>query len=209
MWLEILSIAFILQLSALPGEKGQLIISALSTQYNPWAVVAGASAAFAGWTVIEIIVGNALAGALPTSFIDGATVLLLVIFAIWILITPTAVEEPTNPEPTSPDTVFGITVPARFTGVVPAFSLMAVGEVGDKTQLITITLAATYGAHPAIWAGEMLAIIPISIANALLFDRFSDSLNMTYLRYIAASLFLMFALDITLGHTHNISLLPL
>jgi len=58
-WLEVFVVALTAQLAVLPGEKVQFIIAGLSTRYNPWIVVAAAGTAFAGWTAIEIVVGNA------------------------------------------------------------------------------------------------------------------------------------------------------
>jgi len=82
---------------------------------------------------------------------------------------------------------------------------MAVGEFGDKTQLVTIGLAAQYGAHPAIWAGEMLAIIPVSIANALFFHRFAHLVDMRKAHAVAAAIFVFFGLDTILAITIGFS----
>ena len=77
--------------------------------------------------------------------------------------------------------------------------MMAFGEFGDKTQLITISLAAQYAAFPtAIWTGEMLAIIPVSIANALFFYRFSHRFDLRKAHFVGAALFLFFAADFAL-----------
>lgn len=84
-WLDILVTAFVLQLLALAGEKGQMVIAALATKYDLYVVVAGAATAFGGWTVLEILLGNALKGALPEVFLDGLTAALFIIFATWIL----------------------------------------------------------------------------------------------------------------------------
>lgn len=86
-WLDILGTAFVLQLLALHGEKGQLVIAALATKYDPYVAVAGAATAFGGWTVLEILLGNALKGGLPEVFLDGLTAVLFFIFAAWILYT--------------------------------------------------------------------------------------------------------------------------
>ena len=83
---------------------------------------------------------------------------------------------------------------------LPIFVMMVAGEFGDKTQLITITLAGNYPAHPgAIWLGEMLAIIPVSLANADFFDRFSGRFDARKAYLHGATLFAFFALDTVLG----------
>jgi putative Ca2+/H+ antiporter (TMEM165/GDT1 family) len=45
-------------------------------------VVAGASTAFGGWTALEILLGDALEGALPELLLDGITAGLFLVFAI-------------------------------------------------------------------------------------------------------------------------------
>ena len=77
--------------------------------------------------------------------------------------------------------------------------MMAAGEFGDKTQLITITLAAQYGATAAIWAGEMLAIIPVSLVNAYFFYTFSHRFDLRKAHLFGAALFAFFGLDTVLS----------
>ncbi|MBS3760740.1 MAG: TMEM165/GDT1 family protein, partial [Halodesulfurarchaeum sp.] len=81
-WFEIFIIALTAQLAVLPGEKGQLIIAGLATRFNPWIVVGAAGTAFGGWTVLELLVGNALKGALPELYLDLFTAGLFLLFAV-------------------------------------------------------------------------------------------------------------------------------
>lgn len=214
-WFEVLISAFVLQLLALPGEKGQLVIAALATKYSPYIVVAGAATAFGGWTAIEILLGNALKGALSEIVLDGITAGLFVVFAAWIMYTSALDSDSTEPsfgELTLPlskslDGTFDL-FPSRYAGFVPSFSLMVLGEFGDKTQLITIGLAVQYGAHPAIWFGEMLAIIPVSLLTAVFFSRTSQLINTRWARYAAASIFVLFAIDIAAKYVLGWHFLP-
>lgn len=76
---------------------------------------------------------------------------------------------------------------------------MAAGEFGDKTQLITISLAVQYGTTAAIWAGEMLAIVPVSLLNAYFFRRFVHRFDLRTAHFAAAALFAFFGLDTILA----------
>ncbi|WP_435178930.1 TMEM165/GDT1 family protein [Halorussus sp. AFM4] len=204
-WLEILVVAFTAQLAVLPGEKVQFIIAGLATRYDPRVVVAAAGSAFAGWTALEVWFGSALKGALPPVVLEAFTAVLFLAFAALLL--RSAPEAGAAPAETDggvmsagdPDvSVFGREVPSPFGGFLPIFAMMAAGEFGDKTQLVTIGLAVQYGASPAIWAGEMLAIIPVSIANAFFFHRFSSSFDVRKAHYAGAALFAFFGLDAVL-----------
>ena len=204
-WLEILVVAFTAQLAVLPGEKVQFIIAGLATRYNPWVVVAAAGSAFAGWTALEIWFGSALKGALPPVVLEAFTAVLFLAFAALLVRsapesgqalaeTDGGVMGAGDPEVS----VFGRDVPSPLGGFFPIFAMMTAGEFGDKTQLVTIGLAVKYGATPAIWAGEMLAIIPVSIANAFFFHKFSHSFDVRKAHYAGAALFLFFGLDTVL-----------
>ena len=81
-WLEIAVIAFVAQVAVLPGEKVQYIIAGLSTRYRPWLVVSAAGLAFAGWTALEILVGQTLQTALSPTVLNVLTGSLFLLFAV-------------------------------------------------------------------------------------------------------------------------------
>ena len=95
--------------------------------------------------------------------------------------------------------------PEFLGGFVPIFGMMAAGEFGDKTQLVTISLALQYGASPAIWVGEMLAIIPVSILNAVFFYRFAQDFDVRKAHFFGAGIFAFFGLDTVLSLTVGVS----
>lgn len=208
---EILITAFTLQLLALPGEKGQFIISALSTKYNPLPVAIGASTAFGLWTVIEIFVGKELEDAFSESFVDGAMAVLLLLFAVLILYEVRTSDDDKDEqiEDNKYYKMVSDRVPNKLEGGVMAFIIMMFGEFGDKTQIITLSLAAKYGASWQIWAGEMLAIIPVTLANAFLVSKFTEKYNSKKLKYIAVILLVLFSIDIFLSQAIGFSILPL
>jgi len=205
-WFHVAAVAFAAQLAVLPGEKVQFIIAGLSTRYNPLLVVAAAGSAFAGWTALEVWLGSALTGAVPGIYLDGMTAAMFALFAV--MLVKTAPDEDRDAgEPAAGALgdggeldvrvpVVGWKVPNAFGGFVPIFVMMAFGEFGDKTQLITITLATQYPSAPtAIWTGEMLAILPISLLNAFVFHRFAHRFDLRKAHFAGAALFAFFAAD--------------
>jgi putative Ca2+/H+ antiporter (TMEM165/GDT1 family) len=218
-WLTVVTVAFAFQLAVLPGEKVQFIIAGLSTRYDPLLVVAAAGSAFAGWTALEILFGEALKTALPGGYLDAITAGLFLVFAVMLVRSAPANGESIagrSEDGTTqtdggvatggPDvSILGREVPEYFGGFLPIFAMMAAGEFGDKTQLVTIGLAARYGAHPGIWVGEMLAIIPVSLANAYVFHRFSHAIDLRKAHYAGAAIFLFFGVDTAQSILTNVS----
>lgn len=223
-FLEVMAVAFVAQLAVLPGEKVQFIIAALATRYRPLLVVTAAGSAFAGWTVLEILLGGALQAALPAVVLNILTAGLFFLFGIMLYRSApdTTIGSDSRVDADTPPTeadggmlgagtgdldvsVLGVTVPERFGGFLPIFAMMATGEFGDKTQLVTIGLAAQYGAHPGIWVGEMAAIIPVSLLNAYFFHRFSHRFDVRKAHYAGAAMFVFFGGDIILSLITGVS----
>ncbi|MFC6755627.1 MULTISPECIES: TMEM165/GDT1 family protein [Haloarcula] len=216
-WLGVVAIAAGAQLTVLPGEKVQFIIAGLSTRYHPAMVVAAAGTAFAGWTALEVWLGSAVTELLPGIYLDAMTAALFVLFAYLLVRTAPDKDAPDREAATGLLTdggeldvtvpYLGWQVPNKLGGFLPIFAMMAFGEFGDKTQLITISLAAQYPAFgTAIWTGEMLAIIPVSIANALFFHKFSHHFDLRKAHFVGAGLFLFFAVDFAVKVTVGFSL---
>jgi putative Ca2+/H+ antiporter (TMEM165/GDT1 family) len=213
-FLTVMVAAMVAQLVVLPGEKVQFIIAGLATRFDPRTVVCAAGLAFAGWTALEIWFGQALKGALPPVYLDAISGGLFLLFGVLLLrsIPEGGRVEPTGENAPAAETdggvagtagvgteldvsVLGYDVPDRFGSFLPIFVLMAAGEFGDKTQLVTIGLAVQYGAHTGIWLGEMLAIIPVSLANAYFFSTFSNTFDAAKAHLAGATLFFFFGLD--------------
>ena len=206
--------AMVAQLVVLPGEKVQFIIAGLSTRYRPYLVVSAAGLAFAGWTALEIWLGEALQGALPQVYLDAFTGGLFLVFGVLLLrsMPAGASLEPAAETDGGLAAVEGVTVPLGermpdgLRTFLAVFAMMAAGEFGDKTQLVTIGLAAQYGATAAIWVGEMVAIIPVSLANAFFFHRFAHRVDVRKAHLFGVALFAFFAFDTFLAVFTGVSI---
>jgi putative Ca2+/H+ antiporter (TMEM165/GDT1 family) len=84
--------------------------------------------------------------------------------------------------------------------------MMAFGEFGDKTQLVTIGLATQYAYPTAIWVGEMAAIIPVSLVNAFFFFKFSHRFDVRKAHFVGAAAFAFFGLDALQSKVTGVSL---
>lgn len=205
-WIEVATIAFIAQLTVLLGEKVQFIIAGLSTRYHPLVVVSAAGTAFASWTVLEIILGNFLQEIFSELFLDIITASLFLLFS-YLLIR--SVPESGSLLSETDGGLVGIEkekievtmplvdwkIPRLLGNFFPILAMMFAGEFGDKTQLITIGLASQYQFPTAIWIGEMLAIIPVSLINAYFFFTFSHKFDIRKAHFAGAIMFAFFGFD--------------
>ena len=134
------------------GDKTQLLSLLLAARFRrPWPIVLG--------ILVATLANHALAGALGSwvTSVLGPQVLRWVLglsfiaMAVWMLI-PDKLDEDEAPSATKGLGVFGTTVIAFF-----------LAEMGDKTQIATVALAAQYKAWFAVVAGTTLGMM---LANA-------------------------------------------
>ena len=154
------------------GDKTQLLALILAVRFRkPWPIVLG--------ILVATLANHAMAGALGAwvTTVMGPDVLRWVLggsfiaMAVWMLI-PDKIDE--GDTPTAPRFgVFGTTVVAFF-----------LAEMGDKTQIATVMLAAQYSAYfwvvagttlgmmlanaPVVWLGERVTrLVPIRIVHVV------------------------------------------
>ena len=134
------------------GDKTQLLSLVLVARFRkPWPIVLG--------IFVATLANHALAGAVGSwvTTVLGPDVLRWVLgasfiaMAVWMLI-PDKLDDGDTPSGTSQWGVFGTTLIAFF-----------LAEMGDKTQIATVALAAQYQQWAAVVAGTTLGMM---IANA-------------------------------------------
>jgi Ca2+/H+ antiporter, TMEM165/GDT1 family len=158
------------------GDKTQLLSLVLAARFRkPWPIVAGiavatlANHAIAGW------VGNWVRGVVPSDVLKWLLVLSFFAVAAWALKPDTYDDEPGRHSRWG---VFGVTVVAFF-----------LAEIGDKTQVATVMLAARFPSLGAVVLGTtlgmLIANVPVVFAGKLAADR----IPFKAIRIVAAVLF--------------------
>ncbi len=138
--------AFLLILVAELGDKTQLAVISLSCKYNVKHVFAGAMLAFLAVDGISAAVGGPLLALLPVNVVQMVSGIVFIVFGIvpWLRKEKPLFEDK----------------PSSRLPLLASFSLIALMELGDKTQLITVTLAAENSA--------LLVVVGLILAFALL-----------------------------------------
>jgi putative Ca2+/H+ antiporter (TMEM165/GDT1 family) len=141
------------------GDKSQLVVLALASRFRePIPIILGMLAATILNHIAAAAAGAWLNAAISPQSMRWILGLSFIGIAIWTLIPGKRQEQ----EQTRASSRFGV-----FGTTLCAFFLM---EMGDKTQIATIALAAKYGSPFAVIAGStlgiMLADVPVVIFGA-------------------------------------------
>ncbi|MCK0536797.1 TMEM165/GDT1 family protein [Alcanivorax quisquiliarum] len=161
------------------GDKTQLLSFALAQRYrSPWPIMAGVLLATLLNHALSAWLGNLLAGLIDPRWLTGLLGVSFILLGLWMLI-PDKDEELGNGH--------------RFGPFVAAFVLFFIAEIGDKTQLATIALAARFpeGFMAVVTGsalGMMLANIPVIWLGARLISKRGE----LWAHRISAGLFVLF-----------------
>ncbi len=160
------------------GDKNQLTAMALAARY-PWKkIFIGIALAFALLNLGAVLLGKALLAILPVYWTKLASSALFLYFGITTLLH------------SGPDKDHH-TVTASG-AIRTAFLMILLAELGDKTQLVTLSLAAQYNAPVVVFVASTLALWLVSLLGIFLGKQLLRLMPLHYLHRIAAVLFLLF-----------------
>ena len=71
------------------------------------------------------------------------------------------------------------------------FGFIFLMELGDKTQLLTITLASIYAAPFEVWLGAFLALISVAWVGIFAGALIAKKVSKFYLKVVAVSIFIL------------------
>ena len=159
------------------GDRTQLLALMLAARYpaRPWPLLAGILIATLANHALAGLAGASIGDLFPGRWLDAALGVGFLVMAAWLL---------------RPDSADDADADANGRGPFLA-ALMAffVAEIGDKTQLATVALAAQYPDVVAVvlgtTAGMMIANVPVVLVGR----KFADRLPVRAIHLVAAALF--------------------
>ena len=160
------------------GDKTQLLALMLAAKFRrPAPIIAGifvatvlnhaAAGALGGWVAQQL-------GPVLLRWIIGLGFLAM---AVWMLV-PDELDDDDSGGGVQRWGVFGTTVAAFF-----------LAEMGDKTQIATVALAARYSDLVAVVAGTTLGMMLANVPAVFLGDAVAKKVSMTLVHAIAAAIF--------------------
>ncbi len=176
--MEALFPSFLLVLFAEIGDKTQLLSILLAARFRTfWPIAAGVLAATLFNHAVSAYAGAALAERLDGMWVQGLASLLFIGVGAWTLVPDTAPQARHEPG----RSVF-----------VYAATMFFLAEIGDKTQLATVALAAEYRDIALVTLGTTLGMIAANIPAILLGERILRLVPLRHVRYAASVLFIGF-----------------
>ena len=169
------------------GDKTQLLAFILAARFNkPLPIIAGIFCA----TILNHGLAGALGAWITTAvspdvlrWVLGAS---FIGMAIWTLI-PDKIEE----EETKVAGRFGV-----FGATLITFFL---AEMGDKTQIATVAMAAHYASPVVVVIGTTLGMLIADVPAVFIGDRLASKIPMRLVHGIAAAIFLALGVSVLLG----------
>lgn len=162
------------------GDKTQLLSFVLAARLRkPWPIIAG--------IFVATILNHALAGSvgvwvaqyIPTHWLPWIVGIVFVVFGLWTL-KPDTLDDDEAPSEMHPAGAFVTTTIAFF-----------IAEMGDKTQLATVALAARFDALAWVVLGTTVGMMLANVPAVLLGEGLAKRLPLKLIRWIAAGVFVL------------------
>ncbi len=164
------------------GDKTMLLAIVLAARLRaPWAILAGILVATLANHALAALVGSQIADLLQADWFRIAVALGFIAMAAWTLV----------PDKLDDDQHTVRTTGGAFLTTLVSFFLV---EMGDKTQIATIALAAHYQSVLVVAAGTTLGMMLVNGPAVFLGEAIERRVSMKLARALAALLFLVLGL---------------
>ena len=157
------------------GDKTQLLSFVLAARFRkPWPIIVGILLATLANHFLAGAIGAWFATWVPSGVLKWAVALSFLAFGFWALKPDELEEDPSMP-------AAGV----LLTTLVVFFLV----EMGDKTQLATVALAARYDSLVAVVLGTTLGMLVANAPAVWMGEKLAHRVNMKAMRWVAAALF--------------------
>lgn len=167
------------------GDKTQLLSFVLSARLRkPWPILGGILVATLANHALAGSLGNWIATMVPKTTLLIGVGLLFIGFGFWAL---------------HPDSLDGDPRIHRAGAFVTALIAFFIAEMGDKTQLATVALAARFDSLTQVVLGTTLGMMIANAPAVWLGDKLAERIPMRAVRITAAVLFIGFGVLTLVG----------
>jgi putative Ca2+/H+ antiporter (TMEM165/GDT1 family) len=166
--LAIVWAAFILIFLAELGDKTQIAVISLTVQYRSLRSISiGAISAFIAISTVGVLMGTSISLILPFDLIEKLAGSIFIIFGALKIIQREKGQG------------IGSHQSGDSNALWKTFSLISIAELGDKTQLATIALAAQYNSPVSVLLGVALSFTFLTVIGVAIGDKLSRFVSST------------------------------
>ncbi len=156
------------------------MVLALTLRYGGRPVLLGAFLAFALLSGSAAILGKGLGSLLAPETITRISAWLFILFGLFLLYRGRSTDDDEEK-----------LKPSARAGLIAAFSLIAISEMGDKTQIATLLLSAKYQNFFSVFLGSVAALSLASFIGVLVAGRLNKFISPRYIPPVSALLFIL------------------
>lgn len=173
--------AFMLIFIAEMGDKTQILAMAFATRYPVRKVLIGIGLGAFLNHGLAVVLGNYLSRVIPISTVQMIAGIAFIGFALWTL----------KPEQEEADKEAKV----EFGPVATVAMAFFLGELGDKTQLTAITLAADSTSPMTILAGTVLGMVATGALGIYIGKKLGDKIPELGIKVLASCVFAFFGVQ--------------
>ena len=162
------------------GDKTMIAVFTLASKHPRWEVFAGAMLALLTLTAIGVAVGEVLFLIVPSWAVSATAGAVFIAFGVLTLLRPEKEEE--------------VRESKRWGGLLAAFGLVALMELGDRSQLSVITLAAESGEALMVFIGAALGFMWLTALGAYFGQAIGGRVPRRYIRLGSGLVFIAFGI---------------
>jgi putative Ca2+/H+ antiporter (TMEM165/GDT1 family) len=167
------------------GDKTMFATICLSAQYRrPVFVLIAAMLALTVSTIIAVVIGVILSTTLPLEFIILISGGIFIILGIHTLIRKESDDDTTSDQPQT---------------FLSMFTLVLVSEMGDKTQIASLALAAQSAFPLMVFLGALLGFLLVNGIGAITGEQISRRVPIKLIQQIVGVLFVIVGILIVVG----------
>lgn len=160
------------------GDKTQLVALAFATRFKASIVMAGVFGATLLVHLFSVLIGEVAGIALPVFWIKLLAGLAFIGFGLWTLRGDEIDEDEQSKT-------------GRFGPLLTVATTFFLAELGDKTMLMTITVASQYQSFVAVWLGSTVGMVLADGLAIIVGQVMGKNLPEKAVKYGAAAVFIL------------------
>ena len=161
------------------GDKTQLLAMAFASRFRWQTVLWGVFVATAANHLLAVYVGNYLTSIIPLHYIKIGAAISFIIFGLWTI---------------RGDQLEGEDKRFNFSPLLTVAAAFFLAEMGDKTQLATVALAAEFNTIVPVWLGTTAGMLLSDAVGIIIGIVLQKRIPEKQVKWFAAMVFIAFGL---------------